>query len=69
MCAVLVCESLSDKIFEQGPEGSEAASSKGIRVLSEAPKTVPDALLPLIHALWRPLSLSVASYLLKNRIW
>lgn len=26
----IVCENLSDKIFEQGPEGSEEASSKGI---------------------------------------
>lgn len=26
----IVCENLSDKIFEQGTEGSEEASSKGI---------------------------------------
>lgn len=43
--------SLCDKMFEQGPEGSKEASSKGIWVWSAAPRTVPSDLHLLVHAL------------------
>lgn len=63
-----VCQSLSGKTFEQGPEGNEEASRKGIWVWWAAPRAIPDDLHLLVHALDGPLSLSVTYWLLRNRI-
>lgn len=63
-----VCQSLSGQIFEQGLEGNEEASRKGIWVWWAAPRAIPDDLHLLVHALGGPLSLSVTYWLLRNRI-